>query len=62
MNKLDELLKMNHVQNTAPITKPKTETITLTREDFNLLDAEENVTYNILEEDDSVTIKKGTNR
>lgn len=62
MSKFDELMKMNHVQNTAPITKTKSETITLTREDFNLLDAEENVTYNILEEDGSITIKKGTNR
>lgn len=37
-------------------------TIEITREDFELLDVEEDVMYHIIEEDGTITAKKGENR
>lgn len=37
-------------------------TIEISREDFELLDVEEDVMYHITEEDGTITIKKGVNR
>lgn len=43
------------------VTKmPKT--IEITREDYDLLDVEQDTTYHIIEEDGTVTIRKGVNR
>lgn len=54
--KLDELLKLNGV------TQPKKiEIIEITREDFEMLDVEQDVIYHIYEEDGTMTIKKGIN-
>lgn len=41
--------------------KPKESTIEISREDFNLLDVEDDVMYHIIEEDGTITIKKGVN-
>lgn len=57
MDKIERLLNRNKI-------KPKQTPIIIeiTREDFDLLDVEENVTYHIAEEDGTVTIRKGVNR
>ena len=41
--------------------KQKESTIEISREDFNLLDVEDDVMYHIIEEDGTITIKKGVN-
>lgn len=48
--------------NEADFKPKKEETITISREDFDLLDIEQDVLYNIIEEDGTITIKKGVNR
>lgn len=42
--------------------KPKESTIEISREDFDLLDVEEEVIYHIVEEDGTITIRKGENK
>lgn len=41
---------------------PKPSTIEISREDFDLLDVEENAIYHIVEEDGTITIRKGENK
>lgn len=60
MSKIEELLKRNGIKE-EPKQKPL-KTLEITAEDFNLLDVEdENTIYYIINEDNSVTIKKGEN-
>lgn len=56
MNRLDELLRLNNVEQPKKI-----EIIVITREDFEMLDVEQDVIYHIYEEDGTITIKKGKN-
>lgn len=57
MNRLEELLKMNHVKE-----KETPSLIEISREDFDILDIEQDVMYRIIEEDGTITMKKGVNR
>lgn len=59
MSKLDELLKLNGLKSEKKPIEPVT---TISREDYDLLDVEQDTTYHIIEEDGTVTIRKGVNR
>ena len=60
LNKAKEKLKARGIDNA--FEDPKPSTIEISREDFELLDIEEDVMYHIIEEDGTITIKKGVNR
>lgn len=57
INKAKEKLKKRGID----AFEPKESTIEISREDFDLLDVEEEVIYHIVEEDGTITIKKGRN-
>ena len=63
MADINKLIAMGKVKAEDFKPKPKApEIVNISREEFNLLDAEEdNVIYYITEEDETITIKRGVN-
>lgn len=54
--------KMMQRQGVESLRKPEAaENVNISREDFELLDVEQDVIYYIFEDDGSVTIRKGVN-
>ena len=63
MATIDELLTLNGIDEYTPNypINPKPTVIEISREDFDLLEVEDDVTYHIIEEDGTITIRKGAN-
>lgn len=59
MGKLEKLLELNGIRSNRRQTP---ETVEISREDFDLLDVEQEVIYHIFEEDGTVTVRKGENK
>lgn len=57
-----EKKEISHMEEVKALKDDKAKSICITREDFDLLDfEEENITYYITEEDGTVTVRKGEN-
>lgn len=57
-----EKKEISHMEEVKALKDDKAKSIHITREDFDLLDfEEENITYYITEEDGTITVRKGEN-